>query len=96
MEPHDIPEPDAFTNRQRLRWGLVVFAAIAAYFLLTEHRGHTLAALPWLLLLACPLMHRFMHGPHHVHRHDEAATGDGSPERTQQKTAHRHGQSGCC
>ena len=44
------------------------FAAIAGYFLLTEHRVHALSILPWaLLLLACPLLHMFMHGGHGGH-----------------------------
>lgn len=36
------------------------------------HTGHVLSALPYLLLMACPLMHLFMHGGHgHSHReHD--------------------------
>lgn len=52
-------------------WG---FLAIAAFFLFSEHRAHALGALPFLLLLACPLMHLFMHGGHDKdkggHRHD--------------------------
>ena len=56
--------------------GLLVLGAIAAYFLLSEHRAHFLGALPLLLLLACPLMHVFMHHGHgeqaggHAHHHD--------------------------
>ncbi len=42
------------------------FFAIAAFFLFTEHRAHALGILPFLLLLACPLMH-FMHGGHGGH-----------------------------
>jgi len=48
-------------------WILVAFLAIAAFFLFTEHRAHLLGALPFLLLLACPLMHLFMHGGHGAH-----------------------------
>ena len=44
-----------------LFWG---FLAIAAFFLFSEHRAHALGALPYLLLLACPLMHLFMHHGH--------------------------------
>ena len=29
---------------------------------ISEHRAHFFGALPFLLLLACPLMHVFMHG----------------------------------
>ena len=46
------------------------FSAIAAYFLITEHRAHLALAvpyLPWLLLAACPLMHLFMHHGHGGH-----------------------------
>ena len=50
--------------RSRYALGLLVFGAIAAYFLLSEHRGHFFGALPVLLLLACPLMHMFMHHGH--------------------------------
>jgi len=50
--------------RSRYGLGLIVLGAIAAYFLLSEHRAHFFGALPFLLLLACPLMHLFMHGGH--------------------------------
>ena len=46
---------------------LLVLAAIAAWFLFAEHRAHLFGALPYLLLLACPLMHLFMHGRHGSH-----------------------------
>ncbi len=56
----------------RTRTGLAFlgFSAVAAYFLITEHRAHLALAvpfLPWLLLLACPLMHLFMHHGHGGH-----------------------------
>lgn len=57
-------------------WIFIAFLAIAAFFLLTEHRAHLLGALPYLLLLACPLMHLFHHGHggHGAHRrHDEGS-----------------------
>ena len=41
-------------------------AALGAY-LLWNHSGHVLATAPYLLLLACPLMHLFGH--HHGHNH---------------------------
>ena len=41
--------------------GLIV---AASYFLLMEHRQHVWQYLPFLILLACPLMHIFMHGGH--------------------------------
>jgi hypothetical protein len=47
--------------------GLVTygFLIVVGFFLLTEHTAHVFGALPWLLILACPLMHLFMHHGHH-------------------------------
>ena len=53
--------------RSRYAIGFLVLGAVAAYFLLSEHRAHFFGALPFLLLLACPLMHMFMHGGHGGH-----------------------------
>ncbi len=66
---NDAPEHH---HARRSNWAWRVFAAIALFYLLTEHRAHFLGALPYLLLLACPLMHLFMHHGHGHHReHDE-------------------------
>ena len=56
---------------------LIAFVAIAGFFLWEEHRAHLLGVLPYLLLLACPLMHVFMHRGHggHGHHGDDSATG---------------------
>jgi hypothetical protein len=54
--------------------GAVLLAAIAVFFLWGEHRVHLLGALPWLLLLACPLIHLFMHRGH-GHGHDHGGHG---------------------
>jgi nitrate reductase NapE component len=57
-----------------------VLAAVAAFFLLSEHRIHALGFLPWILLIAvCPLMHIFMHGGHGGHDVDERDSGIASP-----------------
>ena len=40
---------------------------IAAFFLIGGHRAHVLDYLPWLLFLACPLLHLFMHRGHGGH-----------------------------
>ena len=60
--------------RSRYAIGLVVVGAIAGYFLLTEHLAHVVGALPFLLLLACPLMHIFMHHGHGGHGHGDTTT----------------------
>jgi hypothetical protein len=46
---------------------LLGFLAVALFFLLAEHTAHVMGALPFLLVLACPLMHLFHH---RHHRHD--------------------------
>ena len=43
------------------------FCAIVAALFIYEHRMHVLGWLPYLILLACPLMHLFMH---HGHGHN--------------------------
>jgi hypothetical protein len=67
------PAMNAVLGFFQTKMGLVVsllLAALGAYLLLT-HTGHILAALPYLLLLACPLMHFVGHG--HGHKHDGQA-----------------------
>ncbi|MDP1702723.1 MAG: DUF2933 domain-containing protein [Aestuariivirga sp.] len=46
---------------------LIAFLAIAGFYLIAEHRAHFFGILPFLLLLACPLLHMFMHGGHGGH-----------------------------
>ena len=53
------------TSRNLLFFGISL-AAIALFFVLREHWGHMLGLVPYLILLACPLMHLFHHhGGHH-------------------------------
>lgn len=58
-----------------------VLIAGAALYLLAGHEAHALVVLPYLLLLACPLMHLFMHRGHGgasngSHRDEGNATAD--------------------
>jgi hypothetical protein len=67
---------------RRSAWlALCVFLAIAAFFLWEEHRAHLLGALPYLIVLACPLMHLFMHRGHHGHHGQHGGTGAPSVDR---------------
>lgn len=80
--------------RSRQGWVLLGFLAVAAYFLWAEHRAHVIAGLPYLpflLLLACPLMHVFMHGGHGGHDHGSA--GRDSPPRKERSHEGAHGDS---
>lgn len=64
-------EHDRHALRSRGVWW--AFAAIAGFYLLSEHAAHLFGILPYLLLAACPLMHVFMHGRHH---HPDATHDD--------------------
>lgn len=60
------------TERLIGRIVLLGFLGVAAFFLWTEHRAHLLGAIPYLLLLACPLMHLLHRGHHHGHSRTES------------------------
>jgi len=64
---HDHQDVNEHKPWWRTRSGivLVLFLAVAGFFLFTEHRAHVLGVLPYLILAACPLMHLFHHGGHH-------------------------------
>lgn len=70
---HDAPRTRFWSSKA----GIVTcgFLLIAGFFLLTEHWAHVLGVLPYLLILACPLMHLFMHKGHGGHeghhRHEQ-------------------------
>jgi hypothetical protein len=73
MNDHERP-------RWRTRIGVVLcgFLLIATFYLFTEHTTHVFGVPPYLLILACPLMHLFMHqrawweSPRRVGRRDRA------------------------
>jgi len=60
-------------------WKMVGLSAalVIAFVVLREHWGHVLGALPYLLLLACPLLHLF-HG-HGDRAHHDHSTDDRKP-----------------
>lgn len=66
----------------RSRGGLVLlaFLAIAAFFLITEHRAHVFGVLPFLLLLLMPVLHLFHHGGHGGGHADHAKGQGQHPE----------------
>ncbi|NMG44416.1 DUF2933 domain-containing protein [Aromatoleum toluvorans] len=80
MSPKQLPVSSASgeaRQTRRIRWVFGAFVAIAAVLLALEHRAHLLGILPWLFLLACPLMHLFMHHGHGSHgaHHDRPKDG---------------------
>ena len=52
----------------KLGLAVTVVAAALGIYLLATHTGHALTATPYLLLLACPLMHFFGHHRRHGHK----------------------------
>ena len=81
-------EPPEGRSWLRSRSGLVLlaFLAIAGFFLVTEHTAHVLGVLPYLLLLACPLLHMLHrghgggHGGHGSHGGDGGTRPDGGKQ----------------
>jgi len=62
-------EPTRPGKSFRIPWmlGFCLFLAIALFFLWEEHAAHILGAVPYVLLMLCPLLHLFMHRGHGSH-----------------------------
>ena len=84
MSPQDIKGSSIW--RSLAGFGALGFGAVAAFFLFTEHRAHTYAVLPFLLLLACPVMMMFMHHGHNHTEHQDHASGNSAPPNPPQET----------
>ncbi|MCW8884300.1 MAG: DUF2933 domain-containing protein [Motiliproteus sp.] len=72
----------------------LVLIAFPTYFLFIEHREHIFPALPYLIILLCPLMHLFMHrghGQHHSTDHDHDSSHESLKEATEKNEAYRDG-----
>lgn len=65
---HVQTKPETQTQRKsfHIPWmlGFCLFAAVALFFLWEEHNAHILGALPYALVLLCPVIHLFMHRGH--------------------------------
>lgn len=80
----DATPPRRKHTRSKGRWVFWGFAAVAAFFLLTEHRAHLFGVLPFLLLALCPLMHLF-HGHGGSEGHARHAAADRDPSQGERK-----------
>jgi hypothetical protein len=60
---HDSSSMPEWAQRKPRAWGAALWmvALIGGFYLLREHWNHVAGSWPYLLLLACPLMHLF-HG----------------------------------
>ena len=56
-------------------WVVLTFAIVIGGYLAIWHGTHVAAVLPFLVILACPLMHMFMHGGH-GHHHGNGTTAE--------------------
>jgi hypothetical protein len=57
-------------------------AAIGAW-LLWFHTGHVFLAIPYLVLLACPLMHVMHRGHHHLRHNNDNPAGQPTDQKPQ-------------
>ena len=70
-----LPANDGTPLRKRIHWAVWCLFGIGAALLIIGHWAHVLGVLPYLMLLACPLMHFFMHGKHgHGHHQGDQNT----------------------
>lgn len=71
----------AGSSRSLGSWIGIGFLVIAGFFLITEHTAHVFGILPFLLLLACLLLHQFSHRGHRHHSsEDRGHHHGGQPE----------------
>ena len=73
MDTTDHEAPPFWRSRGGI--SLLVVAAVTGFLLFTEHRAHVLGFLPFAFLLACPLMHLFMHHGHSHGGHGDSKRG---------------------
>lgn len=73
MAKHPHGSEDASSSFWRSKAGviLIMLIAIGAFYLIREHFGHISPYLPYLILLACPVMHFFGHGHGGNSPHDD-------------------------
>jgi hypothetical protein len=85
---HDHRNSPGSFWRSRYALGYIIFGGVAAYFLVTEHLAHLVGILPFLLLIACPLMHIFMHHGHSHHYDGDSLKKQESEARADKETHH--------
>jgi DUF2933 family protein len=86
---HKHESDNAGSMKSKANIALIIFLLIGTYFLITEHRAHLYGWVsywwPYVFLLACPLIHLFMHGSHGGH-----GSSDASNETTKRKENGSH------
>lgn len=65
MDPLHYTESNKVGLFSKRTWVIIfVIGLVGLGSLFQNHTTHILSVLPYLILLACPLMHIFMHGGH--------------------------------
>jgi hypothetical protein len=93
----DTPRVHASPTRNWSRinqWLLWIGLAAAVGWMVFRHNAHLGQLLPFLVLLACPLMHVFGHGGHGRHhgRHGEQRDAGSQDDPRQHPPANQGGQ----
>lgn len=77
---HLQPAPPSNPKAARALWiAAAMTALIGVFFLLREHWGHVAGYWPYLLLLACPVMHLFHGRGGHGHHGNHGMGANRSP-----------------
>lgn len=69
---HQRPSPSFWARPGAKAW--ITLVLVTGFYLMREHWGHITGWWPYLLLVACPLMH-LMHG-HGSHQHGNSSEPD--------------------
>ena len=90
-QTNDEPHGDTSGNWLFSRGTIVACIALTTVgiLLLTGHQAHLLGFAPYLLLLACPLMHLFMHGGHGGHHEPRGSAREAHREPDATETGSR-------
>ena len=73
-QDHPSSPSESLLQRRPLAIAVIMVALIGVFYMLREHWGHVAGYWPYLLLLACPVMHLF-----HGHGHHGGHAGHGKP-----------------
>ena len=84
---HNLPDTTVTWYRRPAVLGLLAIGGFIAVYLAVPNWAQTGPYLPWLLILAIPLLHVFMHGGHGAHGGMGGCGGHGS-----HGGGHDHGQ----
>ncbi len=79
---HDEPPARGFWSSP-MGWVFIAFLLISGALMFTEHRAHVLGLWLWVPLIACPLLHMFMHGGHGGHAGHRRRTQSNSEGKAQ-------------